>query len=438
MKYGVLTKDLESAPAPPREGFEYSGQAKRVLGALWLMVLLVMAVPTIGASILNAQMVIDLRLDRGVFGMGFGLFILMMGLPGPLVAIATTRLGYRWVATFGCTLFVLGAVSMASWVTQGWQFAIAFGLLIGGGVAFAGMLPAQTVVTKWFYLRRALAVSVVLSAIEIGGFISPPGLDALMNLLGNNWRAAWWFIAGLGVLALLSAWLIIREEEIDRRVAQTLTAGNEVFMNPNVHKSAFEWTLRQAVQTRSFWLLLLYVSFVGTAWVFVMAHGVVHLQDLGFSSAESAMAVAVLVAGSFIGNIGAGVLGDRISPHYIAAVAVALMAGGLVQMMRPVDSAGIFAYALPLGMGYGASQVCIMALIGNYYGKSSFPMLFGVMMPPSTVLSAIGAAASGALFDATGEYQVAFWTAIALCAVLVPAMLATTPPSPRPQHGCQR
>ncbi|KEA63116.1 putative transporter [Marinobacterium lacunae] len=422
------TGDMAFEDAENREGFEYSFHAKKVLGALWLMVLLVMAVPTIGASILNAQMIQDLQMDRAAFGMGFGLFIMMMGLPGPVVAIATTRLGYKWVTTIGCSLFVLGAVSMATWVTGGWQFAVAFGLLIGAGVAFAGMLPAQTVVAKWFFLRRALAISVVLSAIEVGGFISPPGLDALLSVLDNDWRLAWWFIAALGAIALITATVVIDEAKIDRAVAQTLTADSAVFMNPKVHKSTFEWTLKQAIRTRTFWFLLLFVSFVGICWVFVMAHGVVHLQDIGLSSADSAIAVAILVVGSFIGNVGAGVWGDRIPPHYIAVVAVVLMAVGLFLMMHPEDMTGILAYALPLGIGYGATQVCTMALIGNYYGKNSFPMLFGVMMPPSTILSAVGAGVSGALFDATGTYLIAFWVSIMLCLILVPAMLLATPP----------
>lgn len=429
---GLTESQLKGASAQ-KSGFEYSGRAKHVLGALWLMVLLVMAVPSIGASILNAQMVQDLQMDRVVLGMGFGLFILMMGLPGPIVAIATTKFGYRWVTTIGCSLFIIGSILMATWVSSGWQFAVAFGVLIGGGVAFAGMLPAQTVVTKWFFVRRALAVSVVLSAIEVGGFVSPPGLDWLLGALENDWRKVWWFIAAMGAFALIVASIVIREEDIDKLVAGSnrSTVANAPDMNPNVHKSVVDWTLKQSIRTRSFWLLLLYVSLVGVSWVFVMAHGVVHLQDIGFSSSQSAMAVATIVVASFIGNFGAGGLGDRVPPHFIAACAALLMAAGLYFMIRPGSVAGILAYTVPLGMGYGATQVCIMALIGNYYGKSSFPMLFGVMMPPSTILAAIGAAGSGALYDITGSYQNAFGIFIAACLVLFPAMLLTTPPTPK-------
>ncbi|WEO74982.1 MFS transporter [Agrobacterium vitis] len=204
-------------------GFEYSAEAWRVLGALWLVVLLVVAVPSAGISVINAQMIEDLNLDRSVFGLGFGVFVLMMGLQGPVVAILMRKFGYQRTVTFGCFVLLVGSVSMASVVNTGWQYVIAFGLVVGTGVCVAGMLPAQAAIARWFHVRRALAVSVVLSAIEFGGFLSPPALDRLLAVSGNNWRLGWWVIAGLASVALLTVRFALNERDIERLVVENPT-----------------------------------------------------------------------------------------------------------------------------------------------------------------------------------------------------------------------
>ncbi|WP_234906461.1 MFS transporter [Rhizobium rhizogenes] len=412
------------------EGFEYSGHAMKVLGALWLIVLLIVAVPSVGTSVVNARMVADLNMDRAVFGLGFGIFVMMMGFQGPIVAILVRKFGYRTTVIFGCLVLFTGSVAMATFVQTGWQYALAFGALVGSGVCIAGMLPAQTVVTRWFLVRRALAVSIVFSAVEVGGFFSPPALEKLMAMSGDNWRVAWWIIAGSAIVAMITALTTLNERNIEKTIAENPTSLHALERG-NVFKSTTHWTLREAARSRAYWFILIYMSIAGVAWVFLMAHGVVHLRDLGYSPADAANAMAITIIGSFVGNMTAGFLGDRISPSNIAAVSMGLIAFGFCMVVRPQGITGILMYALPAGIGYGASQVCLMSLLGNYFGKESFSAILGSMMPVSTLCAAIGAGSAGAVFDQTGTYGWVFVVVIALCVIALAAILAASPPRSR-------
>ncbi|MGV1909828.1 MFS transporter [Agrobacterium vitis] len=411
------------------KGFEYSFQAAKVLGALWAIVLLVVAVPSIGTAVVNARMITDLNMDRAVFGMGFGLFVMMMGFQAPVVAVLIRKFGYRSTVAFGCLVLFLGSVAMATVVHNGWQYAVAFGLLAGSGVCIAGMLPAQTIVTRWFHARRALAVSIVFSAVEIGGFFSPPALERLMAISGD-WRTAWWLIAGSALIAMITAYVALDERRVENYISRN-PAPSFTRENSKVFKSTTHWTLREALGTKAYWLILIYMSIAGVAWIFLMAHGVVHLRDIGYSPAEAANAVAVIIVASFIGNMTAGFLGDRISPSLISAASMALIVFGFCMVIKPVGFTGILLYALPAGIGYGASQVCLMALLGNYFGKASFSAILGSMMPVSTLCAAIGAGSAGAVFDQTGTYEWVFITIITLCVVAFFAILAASPPQNR-------
>ncbi|WP_234934177.1 MFS transporter [Agrobacterium vitis] len=159
-----------------------------------------------------------------------------------------------------------------------------------------------------------------------------------------------------------------------------------------------------------------------------MAHGVVHLQDVGYTSADAAMAMAITIVASFVGNMTAGFLGDRISPAIIAAASMVLVTLGFYLLRQPQGFAGILLYAVPARIGYGASQVCIMALLGNYFGREAFPSMFGSMMPVSTFCAASGAAGAGAIFDQTGSYALMFNIIIGLCIIGALAVLLASPP----------
>jgi len=57
-----------------------------------------------------------------------------------------------------------GALGMATFVDTGIEAVIVFGFVVGFGVMSGGALAAQTGTAFWFIRRRALAISLILSA----------------------------------------------------------------------------------------------------------------------------------------------------------------------------------------------------------------------------------------------------------------------------------
>jgi MFS family permease len=412
-----------AAAAPP-------GYRWRLLAALWLIVALVVALPIVGAGVVNAHMAQALGLDRSVLGAGFGLFVVMMGVPAPLVAVGVRRFGVKPTIVSGCALVMTGSLLLATVVGQGWQFMLSFGVLVGAGVAAAGVLPAQAAVTRWFVDKRALALSIVLSAIDIGGIAAAPLLEHVISRFGGDWRAGWVAIFVLACAALVAALFVIRH---DGGFGAALPAPvlPPPGRSPTVHKTTHPWTPREAVHTRAFWCILYFNCTLGMGWVLLMAHGVIHLRDVGFSPAQAAQTVAMLVTASLAGNLLAGALGDRVPPHRIAAVSAALFGLGLYAAVRPTGLGGLVGFAVPAGLGYGASQVCLMAVLGNYYGARAFPPLFGVLLAVGTLLASVLAGVAGFAFDTSGSYTPAFHLCVVLAAAAALLIAIAAPPQPR-------
>lgn len=400
-----------------------SGYRWRLLAALWFVVAVVVALPSVGGGVLNAHMIQELQMDRGVYGLSFGVFVMMMGVPGPLVAAAVRRFGVRPVMLTGCAMVLAGALLIATVVQHGWQFALCFGVLIGGGVATAGVLPAQAAVTYWFHDKRALAVSIVLSAVDIGGIFAAPALEGVVA--GHDWRSGWLLIAVLAGVGLLAITFTLRRD-----------GGQEVGAPPihdrptqgRVHKTRRAWTFREAVRTPAFWCIAVFSTAVGIDWILFMAHGVIHLRDVGYTAEQAARAVAVLVSASLIGNLAAGALGDRVPPHRIGVVAMALMAVGLVLAAHPQGTDGLWFFAVPVGLGYGASQVCLMAMLGNYFGARAFPAVFGALLAAGTIAAAALAAGAGVTFEVIQTYGPVFYICAALSLVATLAVALAAPP----------
>jgi MFS family permease len=399
------------------------GYRWRLLAVMWFVVAVVVALPSVGGGVLNAHMIAELQFDRGVYGMSFGLFVIMMGVPGPLVACLVRRFGVKPVMMGGCALVIVGALLISTVVREGWQFAAAFGLLVGGGVAAAGVLPAQAAVTHWFVDRRALAVSIVLSAIDVGGIVAAPALQWVVG--AHDWRAGWRLIAALGGVGLVAIAFLLRSEGGYGVGTPALT---ERPVSGRVYKSDRAWTFAEALRTRTFWCIAFFTVAVGMNWIFFMAHGVIHLRDLGFEPGQAAQAVAVMVTASLAGNVTAGALGDRVPPARIGAVTMVLMLAGVLLAVRPAGTAGLLAFALPVGFAYGASQVCLMAMLANYFGSKAFPALFGALLAGGTLVAAVLAGVAGAVFERDGAYTPIFHLCAAVTALAIVSIALATPP----------
>jgi MFS family permease len=122
--------------------------------------------------VINSAMARELGFSRETLGLITSFYIIMSGLPGPIVAMSVNRFGVRRTLLAGSTLNVAGAVFMATVANSGIAAYFGFGLLIGGGVCSGAAIASQTGLSRWFIRRRAMAMSILYSAGAIGGYIA--------------------------------------------------------------------------------------------------------------------------------------------------------------------------------------------------------------------------------------------------------------------------
>ncbi len=407
-----------------------------LLVVFWLILIADYAFPFFGASVISPYMAKDLHLSRSSLGTAFAVLSWMAGLPAPLVAMCINNKGVRFTILLGSAILLAGSLAMALLVRGPLGLTIAFGVVIGAGLITAGVIPPMTGSAAWFTKRRALVISLLTTGPGIGGFIAPVVLDHLITVNHGNWRVAWWLIAGLNVIAILLAYFFVKERPSDigqfpDGEAGPVTDGDSTQPEKKrgVYRTSEDWTFSEVLRSPTLWLMLAACVGVWAGFTMFLAHGVIHLIDLGHAPAEAAFSLSILLIAVLGGNFLVAGLGDRIELRYLFGLGSFLLGVGILLAVNATGAAGLYLYAIALGGGFGMAFSAVMTLPSNYFGYKAYASVLGITSPVQTTAGAVAALVAGYAYDHFGHsYAATFYTVTALCFLGAIIALFLTPP----------
>lgn len=390
------------------------------------------AFPYQGGAILNAAMAIELQLDRKTLGLGFTAMKITSGILGPVVGWVVGRAGARLSIFCGSLALAGAALLMATWVSQGWHYVLVFGTLIALGVSLTSPIPMQTAVTHWFDKRRAFALSVVWAAVGVGSFAAAPLMSTVMAT-GGSWRSGWYAIAAAAAVTALIAIAFVRNNPSDMgQASDGNSAQKSAISGPSTlaktYRTADDWSLWEAFWTPANWIIMYGSVVMGTIGIATVAHGVIHLRELGHPLSLAALGLGLSALGVVAGNFLGGYLADRIEPRYIWSMAMMMMAAGIVIFVDAGSPVDIYLFATLYGVGCGAGLVCRPTLVGNYFGLKPFAGLLGMQIPVVACFTAASPFLVGLAYDIQHTYATAFYALSLLSFLGGVMMFFATPP----------
>ena len=407
-------------PSPPPNMTSTRGrQPERRIYYGWVIVAVVALVGAAQTGQLNPTIGVFIRPVTEEFGWSRSLFVgavsagtLVGGFTGLGVGPALDRFGPRWIMSVGVFLVGAALVSMSA-VNAVWQFYLA---MIVGRAAVQGAvnIGGSVTVSKWFIRRRGRAAAISFMGNRVGNGTTPLIAQALVSSYG--WR--WGFLA-LGlivwVVALLPTFLLLRRQPEDMGLlpdgdppSQAPDRDDAAQAAPVAPRGEVDFTLRQALATRAF-----YLSLIAMLLGMIVASGVslnlvAYLEDQGLSPAT---AVLIVVAWSFSGSVGtlaAGFIGERVpirSALIVTYIGLALSTYLLIQ----VDSTALgFLFAAVYGPFFGAMVILQQLILPDYFGRASLGAIRGLATPFQMGAIALGPIIATVAFDATGEYTAVF------------------------------
>jgi MFS family permease len=351
--------------------------------------------------------------SRSVLAGAFSVFTLVHGGVNPLVGALCARFKPTRVMALGGAAMGL-ALFADSFIATPLELYLCFGVLTALAVAAAGWVPALVYVQREFQDRIGLAIGIASSGVGVGMVLVVPLTQALIDAFG--WRTAF------QVLGLVSVLWILPSSILLMRLPRSESRG-QVPMKQNQEKSGPDPSLREAMRTEPFWLLVGAFFFGNVCSQTLHVHQVAYLVDHGVAAMVAASVVGVVGLASIVAKTGGGWLSDRVERElvYLAGIAILVASAFVLLALGAAPTRlGAYGYAVLLGVGYSVTAALIPAMVADRYSGAHFGAIVGAGLIGSAAGSAAGPWLAGTLYDATGSYALPFMIAAA-CGVVAGA-----------------
>lgn len=347
----------------------------------------------------------------------FSLNMLVAGLSAPLVGHLVDRYGPRRVLPWGGVLLGTGLVLCAA-IQQLWHLWIAFGVVAALGGSILGPVAHTALLSNWFVRSRGSAIGIAFAGMGTGLFVFSPLAQFAIDRVG--WRGTF---ALMGLLSMALLLPLIGLCQRDR--PEELGLGPDGGWEPPGASATVAVRLVDAPEGASLGAALHSVRFWGFVGCFfftpvsmfaITTHQVAHVVDLGFPKMTAVNVLGAVGLLSSIGRVLFGVLSDRIGRVGAASTSYVCSALGILTLLVLTRGWGVgwlYLFAVLFGIAFGARGPIVSAMTADAFRGRQYGKIFGLIHLSNGVGAALGPWISGALYDATGSYGLAFGMALA-------------------------
>ena len=138
-------------------------------------------------------------------------------------------------------------------------------------------------------------------------------------------------------------------------------------------------------------------------------HVVPFARDQGVSLAGASLTLTAYGLGSVCGRLASGAVSDRLGTvATIRAGYVAQIAALGLLLLVPSSRDVVLASLVVFGIGFAAADTMVTKVIPDVFGVRAIGAIMGVLTLGWRAGAALGPAAAGFLYDATGSYTIPF------------------------------
>lgn len=340
----------------------------------------------------------------------------------------------------GRVLMVIGAVAMGvgfialGLVQELWQYYLVKGVLVTAGSAMAGLVVVNVALSNWFVRRRGIAIGVAAMGVSVAALVTPTITTALIDAYG--WRASWMILGVTIPLAIVPmSLLVLRRRPEDHGLepdgggpARPVSASRAASMA----MQGVAWTRREAMRTRSLWMLIAAFSLGSMGLSALFLHMIPYLSDSGLSAGQAASIFGMVGLAGLVSKPLWGLALDRYNTSHCAAFEFLLMGAGLGAVTLVHDVLLLHAAVFLLGLGIGGVSTVQEVVWADYFGRTTIGMIRGLSRPFTVLASAGGPVFAALAYDSRGSYELAFGvfivTYVAAAAVILVTPYPTAPP----------
>ena len=352
----------------------------------------------------------------------------------PIIGWVVDRYGSRLLLTLSMVILGVAVISLA-WSTVPAFFYLGFAT---GRIIFhvPGQIGSGAVVSRWFIRKRGRAIGVLYLSGAVGGIV----FIQIASITLTNWGlGAAWIALGVTVLAVsvLPSMLLIvdRPEDVGLEpdgLAYDAPESIEVDLQSTQDSIEIDWTLREAMRTRSMWILVVVAGTLFMTQAGVSVHIGAFYQDRGLGITIVASVITLNGIVSAVGSLVWGAIIERISVRLAMTILMILSAISTLLLFTVHSVVAAFAVSAVIGAVAAGGNVIPPVAYASYFGRRSIGSIRGIGETGVQVGQTIGPLLSGLAFDINGSYNISFLT-FAFLALFSAGLIATSKPPAKPK-----
>ena len=323
------------------------------------------------------------------------------GFCGPLAGWLLDRVEARLIMVVGA------AVAGSGWLlasrAHSYPVLVIAYMMMGIGLTGATLLPAALIIANWFQAKRGLAMGVTFAGTSFGGAVMTFVAAAVISHTGS-WRVGY-VVLGLPMLVIVIPLVLLM---IRTRPDDAPQPGGEKLSVAARSDALPGFELREAIRTRSFWMLCFAQFLFATLAAGAGLHLIPYLIGQGYKEAFAAGMMSVVLLFTTAGKLVMGFASDRISARVALALNFAGAAIGMILIFGARNPAILYPFLAMFGFTLGAPLVLIPLLTADCLGLKRFGAINGVAGVWNTLGAFVGPIMLGEIFDLTGSYSSAF------------------------------
>jgi predicted MFS family arabinose efflux permease len=274
-------------------------------------------------------------------------------------------------------------------------------MLLGLALTGVGDITVGQIVSRWIAQRRGLALGLVYVGSNLGGVLLVPLAVALAER--TDWRTALLAMGTGAIVVMLPISLLLIRDSASAASApdQDATESVEDLAGAN------DLTLREALRTRSFWILFYALFAFFFYFLALLEHLVLFLTDEGMPRSEAVAAYAIAIGLGIWSKLGLGLMADRIPAQRSLLIVYSGLAASSIILLALPESRLLWAFVASFGFSYAARDVVYPLIITSCFGLHYMAQIYGALMI-MLVMGAVGPWFAAGLHDRTGSYDIAF------------------------------
>ena len=335
----------------------------------------------------------------------YAIYMVALGFGSLLSGLVFDRFGPRFNYMIGLMLLA-GCYGFAGKLNSLVSFYFVVGICGGIGAAMVGIVPTQSLISRWFHRRRGTVLSIAYSGQGIGVMLLAPAAQLAIQQFG--WQQAY-ELASFGFITIfivmlclpwqrIAAGMILPENPADVAAAQPI-------------KPPRGPSLAEAIRLPEFWGFFVIFGASAISVFAVSLQTVAYLIEQNFSAVQAAFAFGSIGMLTVIGIAITGMLADRYPRHLVATGSYSLTIIGILALasLQHVPHWGLLGlFVLCFGLSAGARGPIITTQMAELFAGRGLASIFGATNIGQGCGAAIGAVIAGFLYDITGGYNAGF------------------------------